>query len=104
MAPLATAGYHVLAPDQRGYGVPQTRTSRGVRHRAADGRLVGLPTTTVITMPSSLSRLGAIVVWNLCQCCIRSASPAVINLSVPFMATRPIEWVSFWEKMLGADF
>ena len=35
---------------------------------------------------------------------VSSASPIVINLSVPFMERGTSEWVGFWEKMLGPDF
>ena len=34
---LAAAGYHVLAPDQRGYGGRPARSDRGLRHPPAHG-------------------------------------------------------------------
>lgn len=102
---LVEAGYHVIAPNQRGYG----RSSRPGDVEAYDivhltGDLVGLLDHYGYEDALFVGHdWGAIVVWGLAQ-----MHPArvrgVINLSVPFMRRGPSEWVGFWEEQLGADF
>jgi pimeloyl-ACP methyl ester carboxylesterase len=105
MAPLANAGYHVLAPDQRGYG----RTDKPEPVEAYDivqltGDLVGLLDHHGYRDAVFVGHdWGAIVVWNLALLHPDRVA-GVINLSVPFMQRGATEWVGFWEKMLGGDF
>jgi len=102
---LVEAGWHVLAPDQRGYD----GSSRPERVEAYDiERLTG-------DVASLLDRFGyergivvghdwgAIVSWNMAL--LRPERVAgVAALSVPFMERGPKDWVTFWEERLGPDF
>jgi len=105
MSPLADAGYHVLAPDQRGYG----RTDKPAPVEAYDivqltGDLVGLLDHFGYRDAVFVGHdWGAIVVWNLALLHPDRVA-GVINLSVPFMQRGATEWVGFWETMLGGDF
>ena len=105
MQPLADAGYHVLAPDQRGYG----RTDRPAAVDAYDiialtGDLVGLLNHYRYNDAVFVGHdWGAIVVWAMAVLHPDRVA-GVINLSVPFMDRGETEWVGFWEKMLGGDF
>ena len=102
---LVEAGYHVIVPNQRGYG-------RSARPDAVEDY-------DIVNLTGDLTGLldhfgyedavfvghdwGAIVVWNLAMM-HRERVAGVINLSVPFMERGPMEWVGFWEQMLGGDF
>ncbi|HEY6598881.1 MAG TPA: alpha/beta hydrolase [Pseudomonadales bacterium] len=105
MQPLADAGYHVLAPDQRGYG--RTDKPKAVEDYdivALTGDLVGL--LDHYGYPDAVfvgHDWGAIVVWAMAVLHPDRVA-GVINLSVPFMDRGTTEWVGFWEKMLGGDF
>ena len=105
LQPLADAGYHVIAPNQRGYG----RSSRpeAVEAYAIEqltGDLLGLldhygyETATFIGHD-----WGAIIVWAMAVMHPERAV-RIANLSVPFMQRGTTEWVGFWESMLGGDF
>tara|TARA_X000000950_G_scaffold289361_1_gene412363 strand:+ start:4053 stop:4997 length:945 start_codon:yes stop_codon:yes gene_type:complete len=103
--PLVDAGYHVIIPNQRGYG--------------ASSRPADIAAYDIENLTGDLAALldhygydqalfvghdwGAIVVWNMAML-HRDRVTGVINLSVPFMQRGPSEWVGFWEKMLGGDF
>ena len=69
LAPLAAAGYHVLAPDQRGYGrssAPRDVAAYGVEHLAAD--LLGLLDATGHDDAVFVGHdWGALVVWDLAR-------------------------------------
>jgi pimeloyl-ACP methyl ester carboxylesterase len=102
---LAAAGYHVIVPNQRGYG----RSSRPAAVADYD----------IVHLTGDLAALldhfgyddaifvghdwGAIVVWSLAMR-HRARVRALINLSVPFLERGPTDWVSFWEQHLGGDF
>jgi pimeloyl-ACP methyl ester carboxylesterase len=102
---LVEAGYHVIVPNQRGYG----RSSRPAAVEAYDihhlcGDLVGLLDHFGYDNAIFVGHdWGAIVVWNLAML-HRDRVRAVINLSVPFLVRGPREWVGFWEEQLGGDF
>jgi pimeloyl-ACP methyl ester carboxylesterase len=103
--PLADAGYHVLVPDQRGYG----RTDKPAAVEAYDlvqltGDLVGLLDRYGYEDAIFVGHdWGAIVVWGMALLHPKRVA-GVINLSVPFLDRGTTEWVEFWEKMLGDDF
>lgn len=103
--PLAQAGYHVIVPNQRGYGA----SSRSDAVEAYDinqltGDLTGLLDHFGYEDACFVGHdWGAIVVWNMAMM-HRSRVSAVANLSVPFMERGPTEWVGFWETHLGGDF
>ncbi len=103
--PLVDAGYHVIVPNQRGYGHssrPDAVTDYDITHLTGD--LTGLLDHYGYDNALFLGHdWGAIVVWNLAM--MHSDRVAgVINLSVPFMERGPSEWVGFWESQLGGDF
>ncbi len=103
--PLADAGYHVLAPDQRGYGCtdkPGTVEAYDIVQLTGD--LVGLLDHYGYDDAVFIGHdWGAIVVWAMAVLHPDRVA-GVINLSVPFMDRGTTEWVGFWEKMLGDDF
>lgn len=103
--PLVKAGYHVIAPNQRGYGrstKPDAVTDYDIRCLTDD--LMALLDHFGYQDACFVGHdWGAIVVWNLAMM-HRDRVSRVINLSVPFMERGETEWVGFWEKMLGPDF
>ena len=105
MQPLADAGYHVIAPDQRGYG--RTDKPRAVEDYdivQLTNDLVGLLDHYGYDDAIFVGHdWGAIVVWAM-PVLHPTRVAGVINLSVPFMDRGTTEWVEFWEKMLGGDF
>lgn len=105
IAPLVEAGYHVIVPNQRGYGhsaKPDAVTDYDITHLTGD--LVGLLDHFGYDDAVFVGHdWGAIVVWNLAMM-HRERVRGVINLSVPFMERGPQEWVGFWESRLGGDF
>ena len=103
--PLVDAGYHVIAPNQRGYGAsarPEDVEDYDITHLTGD--LVGLLDHFGYEDALFVGHdWGAIIVWNLAMM-HRSRVAGVVNLSVPFMARGASEWVGFWEQHLGDDF
>ncbi len=105
IAPLVDAGYHVIVPNQRGYG----RSSRpadvedyAIEHLTGD--LAGLLDHFGYEQALFVGHdWGAIVVWNMAMMHADRVA-GVVNLSVPFMTRGEQEWVSFWESQLGGDF
>ncbi|MET0325016.1 MAG: alpha/beta hydrolase [Ilumatobacteraceae bacterium] len=83
--PLAAAGYHVLAPDQRGYGrssAPRDVEAYGVDHLAGD--LVALLDITGHDDAVFVGHdWGALLVWDLARL-HPDRVRAVINVSVPY--------------------
>ena len=103
--PLVDAGYHVIAPNQRGYGhssKPAEVTDYDITHLTGD--LAGLLDHFGYDEALFVGHdWGAIVVWNMAMM-QRERVSGVINLSVPFMERGATEWVGFWESQLGGDF
>ncbi|MEY4248214.1 MAG: hypothetical protein RIS69_1761 [Actinomycetota bacterium] len=85
MQPLADAGYHVLAPDQRGYGFsssPKNVTDYGVQHLTGD--LVGLLDATGHADATFVGHdWGALVVWEAGRLHPNRVN-AICAVSVPF--------------------
>ncbi len=103
--PLVDAGYHVIAPNQRGYGHssrPAAVTDYDITHLTSDlaGLLDHFGYHDAVFVGHDW---GAIVVWNMAMM-QRERVSGVINLSVPFMDRGTSEWVGFWESQLGGDF
>lgn len=102
---LVDAGYHVIVPNQRGYGDssrPEDVTEYDIQHLCDD--LAGLLDHFGYRDAVFLGHdWGAIILWNFAMIHADRIS-GLINLSVPFMDRGPSEWVGFWEKMLGPDF
>ena len=103
--PLVDAGYHVIAPNQRGYGAssrPDAVQAYDIAHLTGD--LVALLDHFGYDQATFVGHdWGAIVVWNMGLMHPQRVS-GIINLSVPFMERGATEWVEFWESMLGPDF
>ena len=102
---LAEAGYHVMVPNQRGYG-------RSSRPEAVEDYDIVHLTGDLVALLDHFGHQdalfvghdwGAIVVWNLAMLHPDRVA-GVINLSVPFMARGETPWVDFWEQALGGDF
>jgi pimeloyl-ACP methyl ester carboxylesterase len=105
IAPLVAAGYHVIAPNQRGYGRssrPAPVADYDIHHLCGDlaGLLDHYGYDDAIFVGHDW---GAIVVWNMAMLHPQRVR-ALANLSVPFLERGPTDWVSFWEKHLGGDF
>ncbi len=102
---LVAAGYHVIVPNQRGYGAssrPEDVTDYDIQHLCDD--LAGLLDHFGYREAVFLGHdWGAIILWNFAMIHADRIS-GLINLSVPFMDRGTSEWVGFWEKMLGPDF
>ena len=105
ITPLADAGYHVIAPNQRGYGhssKPEAVSDYDVEHLCAD--LIGLLDHYGYQDALFVGHdWGAIVVWALSLLHPQRVA-GVINLSVPFLDRGTTPWVDFWEQHLGGDF
>jgi pimeloyl-ACP methyl ester carboxylesterase len=103
--PLVDAGYHVIAPDQRGYTTtdqPEAVEDYDVHQLSAD--LTGLLDHYGYDDALFVGHdWGAIVLWNLAML-HPSRVAGLIQMSVPFMERGKTEWVAFWESMLGPDF
>ncbi|MFW6093283.1 MAG: alpha/beta fold hydrolase [Pseudomonadota bacterium] len=102
---LAEAGYHVIAPNQRGYGRssrPEAVEAYDIHHLCGDLAALldhfGYADATFIGHD-----WGAIVVWNMATLHPERVR-RLINLSVPFLPRGPKDWVTFWEEQLGGDF
>lgn len=91
---LAAAGYHVLAPDQRGYGFsssPKDIAAYGIQHLTGD--LVSLLDATGHDDAVFVGHdWGAMVVWEAARLHPQRVS-AVVGVSVPFTAwpARPTD-------------
>ncbi|GLY29794.1 epoxide hydrolase [Kineosporia sp. NBRC 101731] len=102
---LAAAGYHVIVPNQRGYGNssrPSEMTDYDIENLSGD--LVALldhyeyPDATFIGHD-----WGAMVVWGLTLLHPHRVN-TVINLSLPYQERGEKPWIEFMEEILGADF
>ena len=85
MRPVAAAGFHVVAPDQRGYGhssAPSDVGSYGAQHLTAD--LVGLVDDAGVTDAVIVGHdWGALVAWHMAQLHPHRVR-AVVGVSVPY--------------------
>lgn len=102
---LVAAGYHVIVPNQRGYGAsskPDAVMDYDIKHLCDD--LAGLLDHYGYENAVFVGHdWGAIILWSFAMI-HRDRITGLVNLSVPFMDRGPTEWVGFWEKMLGPDF
>jgi pimeloyl-ACP methyl ester carboxylesterase len=102
---LVGQGYHVIAPDQRGYG----ESDKPAAVEAYDchqltGDLCGILDALGIDKAIHVGHdWGAIVIWH--QALLHpDRVVGVANLSVPFRPREPADPVAFWEQHLGQDF
>jgi epoxide hydrolase A/B len=105
MPALAAAGYHVIAPNQRGYGNssrPAEVTEYDIAHLSGD--LVALLDHYGYEDATFVGHdWGAMVVWGLTLLHPRRVNK-VINLSLPYQERGEKPWIEFMEEMLGGDF
>ncbi|MCT9932249.1 alpha/beta hydrolase [Planotetraspora sp. A-T 1434] len=105
MPALAAAGYHVIAPNQRGYGNssrPAEVTDYDIEHLSGD--LVALLDHYGYQDATFIGHdWGAFVVWGLTLLHPTRVNK-VINLSLPYQERGEKPWIEFMEDMLGGDF
>ncbi|MCC9654516.1 alpha/beta fold hydrolase [Rhodopirellula halodulae] len=101
---LVEAGYHVIVPNQRGYGnssKPAEVTDYDIEHLTAD--LVGLLDHFGYEDAVFVGHdWGAMVVWSLALLHPTRVSH-VINLSLPYQERGEVPWIEFMEQVFGAD-
>lgn len=102
---LAAAGYHVIVPNQRGYGNsshPTEVTDYDIEHLTGDLTALldyyGYEDATFIGHD-----WGANVVWRLAQLHPERVNK-LINLALPYQERGEIPWIEFMEKIFGEDF
>jgi pimeloyl-ACP methyl ester carboxylesterase len=105
MPALAAAGYHVIAPNQRGYGNssrPTDVTDYDIEHLSGD--LVALLDHYGYDDATFVGHdWGAAVVWGL-TLLHSSRVNGVINLSLPYQERGEQPWLEFLDAMLGGDY
>lgn len=101
---LAAAGYHVIVPNQRGYGNssrPEAVTDYDLEHLTGD--LVALLDYFGYQKATFVGHdWGATVVWGLAQL-HPDRVESLVALSVPYIPRSPTPWVEFLEGLLGGD-
>jgi pimeloyl-ACP methyl ester carboxylesterase len=102
---LAAAGYHVIVPNQRGYGNsshPPEVADYDIEHLSGD--LIALLDHYGYENATFVGHdWGAMVVWWL-TLLHPSHVDKVINLSVPYQARGEKPWIEFMEEFLGSDY
>lgn len=105
MPVLAAAGYHVIVPNQRGYGSssrPADVTDYDIAHLSGD--LVALLDHYGYQDATFVGHdWGAMVVWGLALLHPDRARN-VINLSLPYQERGDIPWIELLEAVLGPDY
>jgi len=105
MPALAAAGYHVIVPNQRGYGNssrPDDVTAYDIAHLTGD--LVALLDHYGYDDATFVGHdWGAMVVWGLTLLHPHRVNK-VINLSLPYQVRGERPWIEVMEQMLGGDF
>ncbi|MBB2947196.1 pimeloyl-ACP methyl ester carboxylesterase [Actinoplanes lutulentus] len=102
---LAAAGYHVIVPNQRGYGSssrPADVTDYDIEHLSGD--LVALLDHFGYDDATFVGHdWGAMVVWGLTLLHPHRVN-AVVNLSLPYQERGAKPWIEVMEEVLGGDF
>jgi pimeloyl-ACP methyl ester carboxylesterase len=102
---LVEAGYHVIVPNQRGYGNssrPAEVTAYDIEHLSSD--LVALLDEYGYDDAAFVGHdWGAMVVWGL-TLLHPSRVNRVINLSLPYQERGETPWLELMEQMLGGDY
>ncbi|MEP3346216.1 MAG: alpha/beta hydrolase [Litoreibacter sp.] len=104
MPAFAAAGYHVIVPNQRGYG----KSSRP--DQVADYDITQLTGDFAALLDHFEYEeavfvghdWGANVVWSLARLHPERVSK-IINLALPYQARTPKPWIAFMEEFFGAD-
>jgi len=103
--PLVAAGYHVIVPNQRGYGNssrPDEVMSYDIEHLTGD--LVALLDHYGYQDATFVGHdWGAAVVWGLALLHPGRVNK-VINLSLPYQERGETPWIEFLELILGSDY
>ncbi len=102
---LVAAGYHVIVPNQRGYGEsyrPAEVTDYDIEHLSGD--LVALLDHYGYDDATFVGHdWGAMVVWGL-TLLHPDRVKRVINLSLPYQERGEIPWIELMDAVLGDDF
>ncbi len=102
---LVAAGYHVIVPNQRGYGNssrPDDVTAYDIEHLTGD--LVALLDYYGYQDASFVGHdWGAAIVWGLALL-NPSRVDKLINLSLPYQERGETPWIEFLEQILGSDY
>lgn len=102
---LVAAGYHVIVPNQRGYGGssrPTDVTEYDIEHLSGD--LVALLDHYGYDDATFVGHdWGAMVVWGLTLLHPQRVNK-VINLSLPYQERGETPWIELMETFLGGDF
>lgn len=104
MPALAAAGFHVIAPNQRGYG----NSSRPPQVTDYDITQLTDDLTALLEHFGYDDAIfvghdwGANVVWSLAQLHPSRVSK-IINLALPYQARTPVPWIAFLEDLFGSD-
>jgi len=105
MPALAAAGYHVIVPNQRGYGNssrPIEVTDYDIEHLSGD--LVALLDHYGYEDATFVGHdWGAFVVWGLTLLHPDRVNK-VINLALPYQERTEKPWIEFMEEIFGGDF
>ncbi|KLN63879.1 alpha/beta fold hydrolase [Vibrio sp. VPAP30] len=101
---LVEAGYHVIVPNQRGYGnssCPTEVTAYDIEHLSGD--LIALLDHYGYEDATFVGHdWGAMVVWGLALLYPNRVNK-VINLSLPYQERGDTPWIEFMEQVLGSD-
>lgn len=102
---LVAAGYHVIVPNQRGYGnssSPSEVTDYDIEHLAGD--LIALLDHYGYEKATFIGHdWGAAVVWGL-TLLHRDRVDKVINLALPYQERGEIPWIEMMDAIFGGDF
>jgi pimeloyl-ACP methyl ester carboxylesterase len=102
---LVAAGYHVIVPNQRGFGNssrPSEVTDYDIAHLTDD--LVSLLDYFGYDDATFVGHdWGAMVIWGL-TLLHPTRVKKLINLSVPYQERREKPWIEMMEKFMGPDF
>jgi len=105
MSAFAAAGYHVIVPNQRGYGNssrPTEVTDYDIEHLSGD--LIALLDHYEYEDATFVGHdWGAAVVWGLTLLHPNRVNK-VINLALPYQERGEKPWIEFMEEIFGADF
>lgn len=103
--PLVKAGYHVIVPNQRGYGnstCPEEVTKYDIEHLTGD--LVALLDHYEYEKAIFMGHdWGASVVWSM-SLLHPERVDKMINLCLPYQVRGEKPWIEFMEEFLGEDY
>ncbi len=101
---LVEAGYHVIVPNQRGYGhssKPSEVINYDIEHLSGD--LIALLDHYGYEDATFIGHdWGAMVVWGLTLLHPKRVNK-VINLSLPYQVRGETPWIEWMEQILGSD-